>query len=253
MTECRPIRPGEEEAFLSVLCQVFDLDQDRARIVFYSEPFFNLDRKWAAFENGRVVSVLTTTPLVFGWGRADGIAGVATLPEERSRGLAGTLVNAAMASSGGPALLFAEKTKVYERVGFQVLDQVVRCDIEVDMDQVETQPLPVDQVRVLYREWAEESPDRLRRDDQRWRYWEWVSRPCEPFAGGYICHEAMLCREAIVRETHTSWPVMPGSQWVGLKSMLEVVPIPTGPARHELYLMGRGFSRLPQMFMTDQF
>lgn len=253
MKECRPIQVGEEEAFLAVLCQVFDLDQDRARIVFFNEPFFDLDRKWALFEDGRMVSILTTTPLHFGWGEADGIAGVATLPDARRRGLAGELVNAALAGSAGPALLFAEKTRVYEKVGFQVLDEVVRADIEVDMGQAETEALSVDEVQRLYAEWSAQSPERLRRDDQRWRYWEWVSRPCEPFDTGYICHEAMLCREAVVTGTYTEWPVMPGSQWIGLKSMLDVVPVPAGPPRHELWLMGRGFPGRPQMFMTDQF
>lgn len=237
---------------MSVLCEVFELDQDRARLVFFSEPFFDLDRKWAAFEGGRLVSILTTTPLHFGWGEADGIAGVATLPDARGQGLAGGLVEAALAGAG-PALLFAERARVYEKVGFQVIDEVVRCDIEIDMHQAETRALSNDEVRHIYAEWAEQSPDRLRRDDQRWRYWEWVSRPCEPFDGGYICHEAMVCREAVVNNRYARWPVMPGSQWVGTRGMLDVVAVPAGPPRHELWLMGRGFSRKPQMFMTDQF
>ncbi|MBS1709617.1 MAG: GNAT family N-acetyltransferase [Armatimonadetes bacterium] len=253
MTECRPIRQGEEEEFLSVLCGVFDLDTDRARIVFYNEPFFDLDRKWGLFEAGKMVSILTTTPLEFGWGPAVGIAGVATLPEARSKGLAGRLVDECLRAAGEPALLFAERTRVYERAGFKVLDEVVRCDIQVQEDQQETDVLATTEVHDLYAAWAEQDIDRLRRDERRWRYWEWVSRPCEPFSGGYICHEAMLCREAIVYGSHDSWPVMPGSQWVGLRTMVARANVPAGPPLHELWLMGRDVPRVPQMFMTDQF
>ncbi len=258
MIECRPITRGaEEEAFLTVLCKVFDLEIERARVVFFNEPFFDLGRKWALFEDGRIATILTTAPLEFGWGRAVGIAGVGTLPESRMRGHATRLVAEALDKASrdreGAALLFANSPRVYERAGFTVLDEVVRCDLAYQRNQPPAEALTNDEVRETYGKWAEGDDDRLRRDDRRWRYWEWVSRPCEPYGGGYICHEAMLCREAVVYTREDAWPVMPGSQWTGLKSMTSRLGVPAGPPRHELWLMGRGFPRVPQMFMTDQF
>ena len=79
MTEIRPIRLDETDAFLRILCTVFELDFFRAQGLFREEPLFDIDRKWALFERGEMVSILTTTPLIFGWGKANGIAGVAAL------------------------------------------------------------------------------------------------------------------------------------------------------------------------------
>ncbi|MER3466893.1 MAG: hypothetical protein C4340_07395, partial [Armatimonadota bacterium] len=61
----RTIREHETPAFLALLCDVFDLNPARAENVFRSEPFFDLDRKWALFEGERMVSCLTTVPLLF--------------------------------------------------------------------------------------------------------------------------------------------------------------------------------------------
>ena len=53
---------------------------------------FEVERKWAYFRAGRMESILTTVPLLFGWGRAIGIAGVATRHASRGQGFASELV-----------------------------------------------------------------------------------------------------------------------------------------------------------------
>ncbi|MFQ3677072.1 MAG: GNAT family N-acetyltransferase, partial [Fimbriimonadaceae bacterium] len=133
MTEIRPIRGDEAETFLRLLCDVFELDFNRAHGVFFNEPMFDLQSKWALFDRGRMVSILTTVPLSFGWGDAIGIAGVATAPPERGKGRAGALVRFVVQNAFDlgcrSAYLFARQTAVYERVGFEVIDRVVRAPL----------------------------------------------------------------------------------------------------------------------------
>ena len=254
MIACRPIRADEAENYLHLLCEVFDLDQSRAGQVFYSEPFYDLTRKWALFEHGVMTSILSMTPLEFGWGRAIGIAGVATRTSARGRGLGQRLLESALgASEEQAALLFAYRPTLYARVGFEVIDEVISGELTIVPDPDEVEPIDTAEVKRLYSLWSEGHPDRLRRDAQRWEAWQWVYRPCEAFAGGYLCAEPMLCREVICTKASAAWPVMTGSRWSGLKSFTQLLQVPLSKTRHELLLMGRNMKSVPQMFMTDQF
>ena len=124
MIELRTIRIEECNPFLELLCTVFELDFERARTIFYSEPYFDVNHKWALIEDGKIVTILTTTPLKFGWGDALGISGVATAPQGRNRGLAGSLLNfvleQAKVRSFDVCFLFARQETLYERCGFQI-------------------------------------------------------------------------------------------------------------------------------------
>ncbi len=256
MSSVRRIEAGETAEFLALLCRVFGLDPVRAQEVFYTEPFFDLDRKWAVFEGGRIVSILTTTPLLFGWGRAIGIAGVGTDADERGRGhglrLIEAVLEAAEQEGEGPALLFAHQTGLYERAGFEAVDEVVRAPI-ASSEQEPEETLPFDEVRRLYDAWAAGSPARLRRDDARWDYWRWTYRSCEPFGGGYVCHEPAVCREAVVDGAHPAWPVGTPCDWFGLRSMIAELAVPVGTIHPELLLLARNVPTPPRLFMTDQF
>ena len=106
MIEIRPIHRQEADTFLELLCKVFALDLARAKHVFFKEPMFDLERKWALFEDGKMLSILTTTPLQFGFGKAFGIAGVATEESARGRGLGGQILGRVlerMPSGGAPS------------------------------------------------------------------------------------------------------------------------------------------------------
>ncbi len=122
MIEIRPIRDHEANPFLELICEIFELDVDRAQGIFFNEPLFDLSRKWALFEGGQMASVLTTVPLKFGWGTAIGIAGVATKLARRRLGLAETLLNHVLKDSEHReervALLFAKEIGLYEKVWF---------------------------------------------------------------------------------------------------------------------------------------
>lgn len=256
MGEIRPILPTEASTFLRLLCDVFELDVARAEGIFHSEPLFDLQRKWALFEDGRMVTILTTVPLQFGFGNAYGIAGVATLPSERGRGHAKRLLDAvhddARARNEGSALLFAREQTLYERAGYRVLDEVVRTPLGSQPGRQPTDLLTHEDVVERYAEWAAGDPQRLRRDANRWAYWRWTLRMCVACPGGYACLEGALVREAVTDAKPGSWCAGPGAEWLGLRTMADRLGVPPGGA-HELWLMGRDFPGVPQMFMTDQF
>ncbi len=258
MTEMRPIQQEEAEGFLRLLCDVFDLDFGRAQGIFYNEPMFDLNRKWGYFDGGELISILTTVPLVFGWGRAIGIAGVATRPDRRRRGIGAALLCEALSSCEAAgetgALLFARQVGLYERCGFRTLDQVVRAQIRTHGEGVGAEPVPTEEVVDMYDTWATGNANRLRRDERRWNYWKWNFKVCLPFTGGYLCPEGSIVRECITHELLNEWPVAKGTMWFGLTSMAAQMGVPLEPAQEaELILMGRNVPGLPQMFMTDQF
>lgn len=257
MTDIRPIREDEAERFLGVLCDVFALDFDRAYDVFFSEPLFDLNRKWALFEGSEMVSILTTTSLTFGWGQAIGIAGVATLKERQREGHASRLLQRVLRESernGEPgALLFAREPALYEKNGFEALDRVVRAPIANGDFEDPGEPLSFEAIQARYDAWAAESPDRLRRDEQRWKYWRWHYRVATAFRDGYVCHEPGALREALFNIEDGSLPVPPDTEWFGATLMADQLGLTFETATVDLYLMGRNVPGVPQMFMTDQF
>lgn len=253
MTECRTIQESEAPSYLRVLCRIFDLDYARAESVFYHEPFFDLNRKWALFEDGKIRAVMTTVPLHFGDGPAIGIAGVGTLPDFRCRGYGQTLVEAALASSEQRAALFAQQTTLYERRGFEVMDQVIRAPFQEVPIDADADLLMYGEVREIYEAWARLDPRRLHRDETRWGYWKWNLRMCTRVGGGYICQEGETVRECVLESLPSAWPVFERGEWFGLRVLADEMALPIHSPANELIFMGKGFSDVPRMFMTDQF
>lgn len=258
MTEIRPLREGEVEAFLELLCDVFGLDFDRAQPLFFEDPMFDLRRKWALFEGAEMVSILTTTPLEFGWGRAYGVAGVATRADRRGEGHAGKLLERvhkeAHRAGEGHAMLFARDLNLYEKHGFEPLDRVVRAPLATLPDDGIHAPMHVEEVRAMYAAWADGDDDRLRRDRKRWNLWKWHFRECFPFVDGYLCFENDTLREGLWSTPQTALPLPSGVEFFGTTLIADMLEIPiAAPPTVELYLMGRDVPGVPQLFMTDQF
>jgi N-acetylglutamate synthase-like GNAT family acetyltransferase len=257
MIEARPIRESEADTFLRLLCDVFGLDYARARTVFYTEPYFDIQRKWALFVGDRMVSVATTTPLKFGWGDAVGIAGVATRGEEQGQGYACRLLERILEDSNqsgeNGAVLFAHRPGLYQRVGFEIVDEVVRSRVACSGVWDESEALSLEEVRQRYEAWAGQSPDRLRRDDRRWRYWQWNFRTCVPYGRGYLTIEPGLLREAVLPVAADRLPLPPGTDWFGSRTMLRELSLPVEISQFQMHLMTRRIPRVPQFFMTDQF
>jgi hypothetical protein len=197
-------------------------------------------------------------PLYFGWGRAFGIAGVATRADRQRQGHAATLLRYVLEESAlrgeGTAMLFARRRALYERIGFEMLDEVMRGKIHHEPEAAMPDVMAFDDVVSMYNAWSLEHPDRLRRDEKRWNYWKWNLRICTELGGGYLCMEGGLIRECIVPQRFDCWPMPDTTEWLGLRSMSESMGVPLhGKQNHELFLMGYNVERLPQMFMTDQF
>ena len=257
MTDIRPIHESEADTFLQLLCDVYQLDFNRAYDLFFTEPLFDLDRKWAMFEGREMVSVLTTTPLEFGWGNAIGIAGVATPKARRSEGHAGRLIQKVLKESAlkgeSSALLFAKELALYERLGFEPLDQVVRGEVETQTTGKVLEPFDYSTARELYTQWSEGHEDRLRRDDKRWAYWCWNFKTVVPFQSGYLVTENDTLREAVFSEVVEALPGEDGTTWLGLAFMTDLLEIPLRNISPEMTLMGFNVPGQPQLFMTDQF
>jgi predicted N-acetyltransferase YhbS len=257
MTEIRSIREPEAEQFLELLCNVFDLAYARAHSIFFSEPLFDLNRKWALFDGDQILSILTTVPLQFGWGRGIGVAGVATAADRQGEGLASKLLSHVIRESeksGEDAvMLFARDTRVYERLGFEKIDEVVRGPIVSRPEQEVPFSLDLGTVYQMYNSWAEADPNRLRRDDLRWKYWQWNLRVCTPFQDGYLCFEGGVVREVVMSRKTEDWELPPETEWLGLKSMANQLGIQMTSSQTDLHLMGYRVQGGPQFFMTDQF
>lgn len=257
-TEVRRVAPHESDTFLRLLCEIFSIDFNRAQAYFNQSSFTDLQRKWALFEGERMVSILTTVPLQFGWGQGIGIAGVATVEDARGQGHAATLLNEVMAQAGqsgySGAYLFATKLELYGRLGFEVIDTVIRAEIDAADSTSQPRGLAEAEVQEIYEKWSLADPNRLRRDARRWRYWKLTNRVCTPFSGGYYSLESGTLREFVGNKHPERWPLPRGTHWVGLSTMRDQLGIPTiGPETVELFLMARGGQGIPGMFMTDQF
>lgn len=258
MIDIRPIVAAEADAFLALLCSSFEIDFDRVRGVFFQEPMFDLNRKWALFENEALVSVLTTVPLEFGWGRAFGIAGVGTRTDLRGQGYGERLLRAVLdhgVRAGEPvAYLFAKDPRLYARAGFEVLDDVMSGPIHWSARESLPELLSTNEVRLRYDAYASRDANVLRRDDKRWRYWQWNLRMSYASGmDGYLCQEGTMVREAVSVANRSAWQTTEPCHWTGLRNVTEALQIPLAESSVLTHFMGWGASQPPKMFMTDQF
>lgn len=259
MITVRPIVATEADAFFSILCESFELDAHRARPIFFQDPGFDLNHKWALFDGDEMHSILTSTPMEFGFGGATGLAGVATRRESRGQGYAARLIESVSeqfrAGGADGFLLFATKTKLYESLGFEELDTVVSGPIYSDgEDESWRAPLEAAEVQARYTAWSGSRPEWCVRSSARWKNWSWSARVCEPVGEtGYLCFEGITIREAIVPSSLKKWPVPEGTEWVGLAGVTEQLRIPAACRPTGTLLLGKSIKTCPGMFLTDQF
>ena len=253
--EIRTIQEHESEKFLKLMCEVFELDFQRASYVFFKEPFFDLKRKWVATSNGEFVGCLTTVPMQFGYCNAIGIAGVAVAPNHRNKGIAGALLDEVTqySNSNGEthALLFAKDVRLYEKHGFHVLDNIIIANINQPPPSITVFPITHTEIQEIYNRWSQQDKKRLVRDETRWHHWEWHLKTSYRTENGYACIEGNKVREVIPE--YTSLPASDRLQWHGLESMANFLNIPIQKTQSDTILMGKNFDFVPQMFLTDQF
>lgn len=252
MMTIRIVQEHEAEKFLELLCEIFNLDFYRAKGIFFREPFYELRRKWAVFHNGKMIACLTTVPLEFGDGTAAGIAGVGVHPNYRGKGIASELLKF-VAEKGAEKrlLLFAQDPRLYHKVGYQILDQVIATPLPFNPNAQAPKRADFNHVCAIYNAWAEAKPNRLRRTPKRWELWTWQMKSCYRLRTGYFCTDGDRIRE-LLPEFQTIPSPEPLS-WYGLESMAHLLKIPLTNPQRETFLMGLGFHEPPQMFMSDQF
>jgi hypothetical protein len=160
------------------------------------------------------------------------------------------LLNAAAPDPELPAILFAHQPGLYRRLGFSVVDHIVKGPLAVG---AQTDAVPAGQVRAAYDAWSSGSPHRLRRTALRWEAWEWTEKRCASAGAGYLCVERLFVREAILDAPLSEWPVPEDMVWSGLESLTERLRPPLKRSWRELLVMTRGFPAAPEFMMSDQF
>ena len=191
-TEARRARLDESEEFLQVICAGFNLDRRTARRFFYDDPYYEVNQRWGLWlrhwSEWKLVSVLTAVPLTIRIGARAvpcyGIAGVATLPEYRRRGLASELLRAtvdALRAAGVPlAILQAFDHKFYRKHGWETVGYLPQIRLApAQLPRYNAPPLrrayPDDHEAVmrLYDACGARYTGSLVRDERRWEYLFW--------------------------------------------------------------------------------
>lgn len=251
MRTVRPLHRSESRAFIDLMCECFHLEHVNDLATHTADPHWVRSTRWGLFLNEELVSILSAAPLQFGWGRAIGIASVATKSSFRGDGMAlqllGEVIAAANASGFEGAVLFANHENLYRRAGFELIDTVISGTLVRVSDSAK--PVARSEVRTLYDKWSFSDPSRLRRTASDWSRWRSRWRDCHLSGGGYVAVDCGQVREAV--NAAEPLPVEPGVKWYGLNSMSDGFEM--SDRCDELLVMARGIPGLPQMFMTDQF
>jgi predicted N-acetyltransferase YhbS len=255
VSELRTLTAPKFDQYVALLCESFGYpDKTHVSAILSQDPCFELDNVLCIFKGKKLISAVTTTVLQFGDYPAIGLSSVITAPAHRGKGYATKLVREAVtiAQNGGidRALVFAKTTKLYEKIGFKLLDSCITGQIDCPEPLAE-RPLEERFARMLYDNWATGHPDRLRRSDEQWAKHRWLPAVCLYQAAGY----ARLTRTGKVHEVVNvgahQYSLPMGSQWVGLASMADALSIPLLDRTHTEYLLGIGFERAPQFFRNE--
>lgn len=98
--QLRCAKPDELEEVLQVMCSAFGLSFEKAKKIFFSDPFLNHSNNLVLMTNGQVTSCLTLLPIEVMIGgsvvRIGGIAGLATKPDQQRKGYAARLLKYAL-------------------------------------------------------------------------------------------------------------------------------------------------------------
>lgn len=248
----RRVHRHEEDAYLGLLCQAFGLNTGQSALAFYSDPLFSQRERWALFKGGEIIGTVSTLALTFGHGVVTGISNVAIHPELRGQGHAQRMLEAVLGAVG-PACLFANRPELYRRLGFEVVDEVLRGRLPTEDLGGALARTDGSVARRVYERWAGEDACRLIRDDSRWEYWTWAKGVPYVLGNGYLKLDSGATREMVVEPD--CWPLdMNGRvEWIGLRSMTRDQGIPLQASELELLFMTVGIDWVPQMFLTDQF
>ncbi|MBW7928999.1 MAG: GNAT family N-acetyltransferase [Fimbriimonadaceae bacterium] len=248
----RRVSRGEEDAYLALLCLAFGLNAGQSALAFYSDPLFAQRGRWALFDGEQLIGSVSTLELPFGRGVLAGVSNVAIHPERRGQGHAQRMLEAIL-DAVGPACLFANRPELYRRLGFEVVDEVVRGRLPTNPGRGKLARMSVEEVRLRYESWSGADDRRFVRDEGRWNYWSWAKGVPYALGGGYLKLDSGTTRELLVPPD--GWPLDLGGhvEWIGLSAVTRDLAIPLLTRDSELLFMTTGADWVPQMFLTDQF
>lgn len=138
MVEVREVREDELDSMLDCMAAAYGIDKESWADGFYNGPYNDIRWKQVVVKDERVVSCLVIIPRRMYLGGSTvtlgGIAGVATLPEERCHGYAGmlmtdsvrTLREMGFATSG----LYPFSFKYYRKFGWEFASHRIKLDIK---------------------------------------------------------------------------------------------------------------------------
>ncbi len=188
--EIRNVRTEELPAFIDAMSAGFLDRPDVDKVAEEVRPFWNLDRSWAAFEDGQITGTWRsweTELTVPGGQRLPGgaVSAVSVLPTHRRRGILTALVAAAHRAmrEGGEAvgLLYAAEYPIYGRFGYGPGCREATWTVDTRGTRFQVDPngrvelVKLDQdalaaMKVLFETWRFRQPGELRRRDYIWDY-----------------------------------------------------------------------------------
>ena len=139
--EVRQVREDELDGMLTCMTTAYDVPKDSWADGFYNGPYNELKWKRVVVADGKVVSCLVFIPAEIYLGGTTvsmgGIAGVATLPDERNHGYAGMLMENSVHALRGLGFatsgLYPFSFKYYRKFGWEFASHWVKCCIAPEM------------------------------------------------------------------------------------------------------------------------
>ena len=188
--EVRRIRDGELRAFIETLSAGFLERPDIDKLTDEIRPLWDLDRTWAAFEDGRMCGTYRSwaTELTVPGGQrlpAAAVSAVTVLPTHRRRGILRAMVEAEHAAIRERAeafgLLYAAEYAIYGRFGYGPALREATLTLrtrqtgfhEAASGQIEIVNADAEAVAALkgvFEGWRVRQPGEIRRRDHSWEY-----------------------------------------------------------------------------------
>jgi predicted acetyltransferase len=185
MIEIRHAKPEELDEMLTVMTTAFGVPKELWEAGFYTYPHDDIRNKQIVIVDGRIVSCLEYIPAEIYLGgstvRMAGIAGVATLPDERKHGYAGMLMEYSISTMRelgyATSALYPFSFRWYRKYGWEFANQYLIFTTKPDNlppyhEAAQVRPYRDDDLPALMRLYDEHHSSRVGpfvRNEREWR------------------------------------------------------------------------------------